>query len=180
MSRSASARPCPVAGAIVVTTPQEVSLADSRRAVRMYQKLGIPVLGLVENMSYFVCPSCAHESDIFGRGGGERTASEMEMPFLGRLPIYEPIRVGGDYGAAACRERARVGGGPGVPGRGGTDRRTGVDRGVPHPTIPLTPVMSRQGGIGDQDPRPGLAASRKLPGRPGPSFLPGAGAGVPR
>ncbi|MBE3135677.1 MAG: Mrp/NBP35 family ATP-binding protein, partial [Acidobacteria bacterium] len=60
----------PVAGAIVVTTPQEVSLADSRKAVRMYQKLGIPVLGLIENMSYFVCPSCAHESDIFGRGGG--------------------------------------------------------------------------------------------------------------
>jgi len=88
----------PVAGAIVVTTPQQVSLADSRRAVRMYEKLGIPVIGLVENMSYFVCPSCAHESDIFGRGGGERAASEMEIPFLGRLPIYEPIRIGGDTG----------------------------------------------------------------------------------
>jgi ATP-binding protein involved in chromosome partitioning len=88
----------PVAGAIVVTTPQEVSLADSRRAVRMYQKLNIPVLGLVENMSYFACPNCAHESDIFGRGGGERTAEAMEVPFLGRIPIYEPIRRGGDAG----------------------------------------------------------------------------------
>ena len=88
----------PVAGAIVVTTPQEVSLADTRRAVRMYQKLSIPVLGLIENMSYFVCPSCAHESDIFGRGGGERTANAMEVPFLGRIPIYEPIRRGGDSG----------------------------------------------------------------------------------
>ncbi len=88
----------PVAGAIVVTTPQEVSLADSRRAVRMYQKLNIPVLGLVENMSYFVCPNCQHESDIFGRGGGERTAAEMEVPFLGRIPIYQPIRAGGDSG----------------------------------------------------------------------------------
>ncbi len=88
----------PVAGAIVVTTPQEVSLADSRRAVRMYQKLNIPVLGLIENMSYFVCPSCSHESDIFGRGGGERTATEMEVPFLGRIPIYEPIRQGSDTG----------------------------------------------------------------------------------
>jgi ATP-binding protein involved in chromosome partitioning len=88
----------PVAGAIVVTTPQEVSLSDSRRAVRMYQKLNIPVLGLVENMSYFVCPGCQHESDIFGRGGGERTAEEMEVPFLGRIPIYEPIRRGGDEG----------------------------------------------------------------------------------
>jgi ATP-binding protein involved in chromosome partitioning len=88
----------PVAGAIVVTTPQEVSLADSRRAVRMYQKLNIPVLGLVENMSYFACPNCAHESDIFGRGGGERTAEAMDVPFLGRIPIYEPIRRGGDAG----------------------------------------------------------------------------------
>jgi len=88
----------PVAGAIVVTTPQEVSLADSRRAVRMYQKLNIPVLGLIENMSYFVCPSCKHESDIFGRDGGERTAEMMEIPFLGRIPIYEPIRRGGDAG----------------------------------------------------------------------------------
>jgi ATP-binding protein involved in chromosome partitioning len=88
----------PVAGAIVVTTPQEVSLVDSRRAVRMYQKLNIPVLGLIENMSYFACPNCAHESDIFGRGGGERTAEAMEVPFLGRVPIYEPIRRGGDAG----------------------------------------------------------------------------------
>jgi ATP-binding protein involved in chromosome partitioning len=88
----------PVAGAIVVTTPQEVSLADSRRAVRMYQKLNIPVLGLIENMSYFVCPNCSHESDIFGRGGGERTATEMDVPFLGRIPIYEPIREGSDSG----------------------------------------------------------------------------------
>jgi ATP-binding protein involved in chromosome partitioning len=88
----------PVAGAIVVTTPQQVSLADSRRAVRMYQKLNIPILGLIENMSYFVCPSCQHESDIFGRGGGERTAEEMGVPFLGRVPIYQPIRVGSDSG----------------------------------------------------------------------------------
>jgi ATP-binding protein involved in chromosome partitioning len=88
----------PVAGAIVVTTPQQVSLADSRRAVRMYQKLNIPVLGMIENMSYFVCPNCRHESDIFGRGGGEETAAELHVPFLGRIPIYQPIRVGGDTG----------------------------------------------------------------------------------
>lgn len=88
----------PVAGAIVVTTPQQVSLADSRRAVRMYQTLGIPPLGMVENMSYFECPHCHHESDIFGRGGGEHVAEELDVPFLGRLPIYEPIRVGSDRG----------------------------------------------------------------------------------
>jgi ATP-binding protein involved in chromosome partitioning len=88
----------PVSGAIVVTTPQTVSLADTRRAVRMYQKLNIPTLGLVENMSHFVCPDCGHESDIFGKGGGERTAGELEIPFLGRIPLYEPIRIGGDTG----------------------------------------------------------------------------------
>ncbi len=88
----------PVAGAIVVTTPQQVSLSDTRRAVRMYEKLNIPVLGLIENMSYFVCPNCRHESDIFGRGGGEATAADMQVPFLGRIPIYEPIRVGSDTG----------------------------------------------------------------------------------
>jgi ATP-binding protein involved in chromosome partitioning len=88
----------PVSGAIVVTTPQQVSLADSRRAVRMYQKLNIPVLGVVENMSYFACPSCRHESDIFGRGGGEQIAVQLDVPFLGRIPIYQPIREGGDEG----------------------------------------------------------------------------------
>jgi ATP-binding protein involved in chromosome partitioning len=88
----------PVAGAIVVTTPQQVSLADSRRAVAMYRKLNIPPLGLVENMSHFVCPNCRHEADIFGHGGGERMAGELGVPFLGRIPIYQPIREGGDSG----------------------------------------------------------------------------------
>src|SRR5919198_115603 len=72
----------PVVGSIVVTTPQQVSLADSRRAVRMYQKLNIPTLGIVENMSYHRCSNCHHESDLFGHGGGEAMASEMSVPFL--------------------------------------------------------------------------------------------------
>jgi ATP-binding protein involved in chromosome partitioning len=88
----------PVAGAIVVTTPQKVSLADSRRAVRMYQKLNIRVLGMVENMSHFACPTCGTESDIFGRGAAEGLAADLEVPFLGRIPIYQPIREGGDTG----------------------------------------------------------------------------------
>ena len=86
----------PVSGAVVVTTPQTVSLADTRRAVRMYQKLNVPMLGLVENMSHFVCPGCQMESDIFGKGGGETLAGDLSLPFIGRIPIYEPIRVGGD------------------------------------------------------------------------------------
>jgi ATP-binding protein involved in chromosome partitioning len=88
----------PVVGSIVVTTPQQVSLADSRRAVRMYQKLNIPTIGIVENMSYYACPNCHHEADLFGHGGGETLASDMGVPFLGRLPIYQPIREGGDTG----------------------------------------------------------------------------------
>ena len=88
----------PVAGAIVVTTPQQVSLADSRRAVAMYKKLNIPPLGVIENMSYFVCPNCSHEADIFGHGGGEGMANELKIPFIGRIPIYQPIREGSDIG----------------------------------------------------------------------------------
>src|SRR5215467_5826021 len=88
----------PVAGAVVVTTPQQVSLADSRRAVAMYKKLNIPPIGILENMSHFVCPNCQHESDIFGQSGGEKMAQELGVPFLGGIPIYQPIREGGDSG----------------------------------------------------------------------------------
>jgi ATP-binding protein involved in chromosome partitioning len=88
----------PVAGSVLVTTPQTVSVADTRRAIKMYQKLNVPTLGLIENMSHFVCPDCRHESDIFGKGGGESLAADLSVPFLGRVPIYEPIRVGGDTG----------------------------------------------------------------------------------
>ena len=87
-----------VVGSIVVTTPQKVSLADSLRAVKMYQKLNIPAIGIVENMSYYACPNCHHEADIFGHGGGERLATQLDVPFLGRLPIYQPIREGSDTG----------------------------------------------------------------------------------
>ena len=88
----------PVAGAVIVTTPQQVSLADSRRAAAMYRKLNIPPLGIIENMSYFVCPSCQHEADIFGHGGGEQMAADLGIPFVGRIPIYQPIREGSDIG----------------------------------------------------------------------------------
>ena len=92
----------PVAGAVLVTTPQGVSLADTRRAIKMYEKLQISAMGLIENMSHFVCPSCRAESDIFGKGGGEKLATEMHVPYLGAIPIYEPIRIGGDTGIPIC------------------------------------------------------------------------------
>jgi len=88
----------PVAGSILVTTPQQVSLADTRRAIRMYEKLNVKPIGVIENMSYYACPNCHHEADIFGYGGGEELARAMEVPFLGRLPVYQPIREGSDTG----------------------------------------------------------------------------------
>jgi ATP-binding protein involved in chromosome partitioning len=88
----------PVAGAVLVTTPQSVSVADTRRAIQMYRKLNIPTLGLIENMSYFVCPGCGTESDLFGKGGGQALAEDMLVPFLGAIPLYEPVRTGSDTG----------------------------------------------------------------------------------
>jgi len=88
----------PVTGAVVVTTPQTVSIADTRRAIKMYQKLNIPVIGLIENMSYFVCAGCGAEADIFGQGGGEALALELGVPFLGAIPLSPPVRSGGDAG----------------------------------------------------------------------------------
>jgi ATP-binding protein involved in chromosome partitioning len=88
----------PVAGAVLVTTPQSVSVADTRRAIKMYRKLNIPTLGLIENMSHFLCPGCGRESDLFGRGGGARLAEELSVPFLGHVPLYEPLREASDRG----------------------------------------------------------------------------------
>jgi ATP-binding protein involved in chromosome partitioning len=86
------------AGAVLVTTPQDVSLADVVRAKQMFDKVRIPVLGIVENMSNFVCPSCGTVTPIFDNGGGKKAAEMMEIPFLGELPIDIKVRQGGDRG----------------------------------------------------------------------------------
>jgi ATP-binding protein involved in chromosome partitioning len=88
----------PVAGAVVVSTPQNVALADTKRAVAMYRKLNIPVIGILENMSHFICPDCGRESDLFGKGGAETLSIQMNVPFMGAVPLYEPVRRGGDSG----------------------------------------------------------------------------------
>jgi ATP-binding protein involved in chromosome partitioning len=93
------AQSVPVAGAVVVTTPQSVSVSDVRKAVGMFRQLNIPILGVVENMSHFVCPHCSEGTDIFGTGGGENMAKDMNIPFLGKVPIDTRVRVGGDEGA---------------------------------------------------------------------------------
>jgi ATP-binding protein involved in chromosome partitioning len=88
----------PVTGAVIVTTPQEVSLMDSRRGLAMFQKVNVPLLGIVENMSYFLCPHCDERTDIFSTGGGEKAAKTLELDFLGAVPIDTAIREGGDQG----------------------------------------------------------------------------------
>ncbi|MEK7301022.1 MAG: Mrp/NBP35 family ATP-binding protein [Nitrospirota bacterium] len=88
----------PLAGAITVTTPQEVALYDVRKGMAMFQKVNVPLLGIVENMSSFVCGHCGERTDIFSHGGGERAAEKLGIPFLGRIPIDPAIRDGGDSG----------------------------------------------------------------------------------
>ncbi|MEO6403465.1 MAG: Mrp/NBP35 family ATP-binding protein, partial [Vicinamibacteria bacterium] len=87
-----------VAGAVVVTTPQGVSVSDVRKAIGMFQKLNIPILGVVENMSYFICPNCTERHEIFGKGGGAEIAKDLKIPLLGDIPIDMRVRSGGDEG----------------------------------------------------------------------------------
>jgi len=94
----------PITGAVVVTTPQGVAVDDARKALEMFKRHETTVLGIVENMSTFVCPDCGHEHDIFGRGGGEAFADEVELPFLGRLPLDPRIRSGSDEGSPVVLE----------------------------------------------------------------------------
>ena len=88
----------PLSGAVVVTTPQDVALEDVVRAMRMFEEVKVPILGIVENMSSFVCPQCGHREDIFARGGGRRAAERFEVAFLGEIPILPSIRSAGDRG----------------------------------------------------------------------------------
>ncbi len=85
-------------GAVIVTTPQDVALLDSRKSVNFARQLNIPVIGVVENMSGLVCPHCGKEIDLFGRGGGEKTAADMQVPFLGSVPLDPEVVKSGDAG----------------------------------------------------------------------------------
>ncbi len=88
----------PLTGAIVVCTPQDVALIDAEKAIAMFRKVKIPVLGMVENMSYFLCPGCGNRYEIFGSGGAKHSAEQLGVPFLGEVPINMQIRVRGDSG----------------------------------------------------------------------------------
>jgi ATP-binding protein involved in chromosome partitioning len=91
----------PLTGAVVVCTPQDVALLDAVKAITMFRKVNIPVLGMVENMSYFLCPDNGKRYDIFGSGGARRKAQELDVPFLGEVPINIQILVNGDEGKIA-------------------------------------------------------------------------------
>ena len=88
----------PLTGAVVVSTPSDVSLEDARKALEMFAQVNVQVLGIVENMSHFTCPHCHKEIDIFSRGGAERTAKQFSVPFLGAIELLPAIREGGDRG----------------------------------------------------------------------------------
>ncbi|HYT47285.1 MAG TPA: iron-sulfur cluster carrier protein ApbC [Burkholderiales bacterium] len=92
------AQKVPVTGAVIVTTPQDIALIDARKGLKMFEKVGIPILGVVENMSFHVCPKCGHESHIFGSGGAERMSREYGTELLGQLPLDEAIRRQADSG----------------------------------------------------------------------------------
>ena len=89
----------PITGAIVVTTPSDVSLEDARKAVHMFHQVRVPILGIVENMSFLICPHCHERIDVFSHGGGRRTAAEMQVNFLAELPLDPQVRIGGDTGS---------------------------------------------------------------------------------
>ncbi|MBI4378342.1 MAG: iron-sulfur cluster carrier protein ApbC [Nitrospinae bacterium] len=92
------AQTIPLTGAIIVTTPQDISLIDARRAIKMFEKVDVPVLGIVENMSYFLCPRCGEKTEIFSSGGGEKTSQKYDIPLIANIPIDTQIRLGGDEG----------------------------------------------------------------------------------
>ena len=96
----------PLKGAVIVSTPQDLSLIDARRGLAMFKKVNVPVLGIVENMSYFQCPHCGTRSDIFGHGGARHEAERLGVPFLGEVPLHMSIRATSDCGHSGGRQRA--------------------------------------------------------------------------
>jgi ATP-binding protein involved in chromosome partitioning len=99
------AQAVPITGAVLVTTPQEVALSDVAKALAMFKRMSVPILGLVENMTAFACPHCGELTEIFGRGGGERFAAEHGLDYLGAIPLDVTVRQGGDVGVPAVAQR---------------------------------------------------------------------------
>ena len=152
---------------MIVTTPQDVSIADVSRGIQMFTQLRLPVLGVVENMSGFICPHCGERTDVFGTGGGRELAERNGLRFLGEIPLDPRVRVGGGDGQPLMAADPGVADGPGLPRGRRADRRRGQQgelRGVRRP-----PDAERAA-----DPGPGLTirrAARAAPaGRPARYF----------
>ena len=99
------AQAVPISGALLVTTPQDVALSDVEKALGMFRRLSVPILGIVENMTAFICPHCGEATEIFGRGGGERFAKRHELHYFGGIPLDVKVRQGGDAGVPAVAQR---------------------------------------------------------------------------
>jgi ATP-binding protein involved in chromosome partitioning len=99
------AQSVPISGAVLVTTPQDVSVSDVTKALAMFERMNVPVIGIVENMSAFICPHCGEATEIFGRGGGERVAREHGIELLGQIPLDITVRQGGDAGVPVVAQR---------------------------------------------------------------------------
>ncbi len=97
----------PLAGAVIVSTPQDLALIDARKGIAMFKRVEVPILGIVENMSYFLCPKCGERSDVFGHGGARDEAAKLGVPFLGEVPLHMDIRETSDSGKPVTRCGAR-------------------------------------------------------------------------
>jgi ATP-binding protein involved in chromosome partitioning len=98
------AQDAPIVGAVIVSTPQAVAIEDAEKAVSMFEKLEVPVIGMIENMSYFITPDTGQRLEIFGHGGAREAAEQLHIDFLGEVPIEEAVRVGGDEGRPIVSE----------------------------------------------------------------------------
>jgi ATP-binding protein involved in chromosome partitioning len=121
----------PITGAVVVTTPSDVSLEDARKAIHMFQQVRVPILGVVENMSYLLCPHCGDRIDVFSHGGGRKTADNMNVHFLGELALDPAVRAGGDSGKPVSLSDSE----PFLALARETQRRAAEESGVKGPSI---------------------------------------------
>ena len=119
------AQKVPVTGAVIVTTPQDIALIDARKGLKMFEKVGVPIVGVVENMSIHICSNCGHAEHIFGEGGAQKMCNDYSVPFLGRAAARHPHPRAGGLGPADGRRRSRRQGGADLPG----DRAQGRDLG---------------------------------------------------